>query len=98
MFNFGSPRLQSKRLQLIENDSSRHFLDGGDVEGPKSDCKVEVVDVEAEEPDDVVDVENCFRTKLTPQLVVDEEEHDVEHGEDVPPKHGRVGHLRIFFW
>ena len=38
--------------------------------GPKSESKVEMMDVEAKKPDDIVDVKNGFRA----QLLVDEEE------------------------
>ena len=55
-----------------------------------------MVEVEAKKPDDVVDVENRFRAKLVAQLVVDEQEHDVKHCENVPPKHGGMGHLRNY--
>ena len=54
-----------------------------------------MVDVEAKKPDEIVDVENRFRTKLAPQLLVDDQEQDVKHCENVPPKHGCVGHLLI---
>ena len=93
MFKFGSSRLQAGWLQWVENNSSGHFLDRGNLLRPKSKSKVEMVDVEAKKPDDVVDQENRFWAKLVAQLVVDEQEHDVEDCEDVPPKHGGVGHL-----
>ena len=63
---------------------------------PKSKSEVEMVEVEAEKPDDVVDVENGFGAKLAVQLVVDQEEQDVKHCENVPPKHSCVGHLRNY--
>ena len=46
---------------------------------PKSQSKVEMVEVEAEKPDEIVDVENRFWAVLAPQLVVDEQEEHVEH-------------------
>ena len=96
MFKFGSPRLQAGWLQWVENNSSGHFLDRGNLLRPKSKRKVEMVDVEAQKPDDVVDQENRLWAQLVVQLVVDEQEHDVEDREDVPPKHGSVGHLRSY--
>ena len=96
MFKFGPPRLQVSWLQWVENNSSGHFLDRGNIAPPKSESKVEMVEVEAKKPDDVVDVENRFRAKLVAQLVVDEQEHNVKHCEDVPPEHGGVGHLRSY--
>ena len=57
--------------------------------GPKSEGKVEMMDVEAKKPDDIVDVKHRFRA----QLLVDEEEQDVEHCKKVPPKRGCKGHL-----
>ena len=70
-----------------------HFLDRGNILCPKSNSKVEMVEVEAKKPDEVVDVENSLRAKMVPQLVVDEQQEDVEHCENVPPKHSCMGHL-----
>ena len=56
-----------------------------------------MVDVEAEKPDDVVDVENSLRAKLVAQMVVDKEEQDVKHCEQVPPHVGCMRHLRKYF-
>ena len=61
--------------------------------GPKSKSKVEMMDVEAEKPDDIVDVENGLRAKLATQLLVEEEEQDVKHSEKVPLKRGCKSHL-----
>ena len=41
-------------------------------------------------------VSSAFRAQLDAQLVVDKQEHDVEDCEDVPPKHGGLGHLRNY--
>ena len=46
---------------------------------PKSKNKVEMIEVEAKKPDDIVDVENRFRAILAPQLVIDEQQQDVQH-------------------
>ena len=56
---------------------------------PKSKSKVEMVEVDAKKPDDIVDIEDSFRA----QLVVDEQQKDVNDCENVPPKHGCVAHL-----
>ena len=61
--------------------------------GRKSKSKVEMMEVKANKPDDIVDVENVFRAKLAAQLLVDEEECDVKHREKVPPKRACKGHL-----
>ena len=71
MFKFGSSRLQAGWLQWVENNSSGHFLDRGNLLRPKSKSKVEMVDVEAEKPDDVVDVENRLWTEVLLQVAVE---------------------------
>ena len=53
-----------------------------------------MIEVEAEEPDHIVDVENSLRTEVLSQLSVDDQEHDVEHSEEVPPNHHGMVHLR----
>ena len=78
IFKFGSSRLQVSRLELVESDFSWHFLDRGNIIRPKSKSKVEMVEVEAKKPDEIVDVENRFWAVLAPQLVVDEQEEYVE--------------------
>ena len=60
---------------------------------PESTSEVKMVEVEAKKPDEVVDVENSLRAKMVPQLVVDEQQENVEHCENVPPKHSCMGHL-----
>ena len=88
-----SPRLQLRWLQSVENNSSRHLLDCRNIKRPKSKSKVEMEDVNAKKPDDVVDVENSFRAKLGAQLIVDKEKQDIKYLKDGPPKHGCMGHL-----
>ena len=50
-------------------------------------------DVEAEKPDDVVDVENRLWTDIVPQLAVEQQEQDVQCSEKVPPKGLSLVHL-----
>ena len=52
-----------------------------------------MIEVEAEEPDHIVDVENSLRTEVLSQLSVDDRD-DVEHSEEVPPNHHGMVHLR----
>ena len=63
---------------------------------PKSQSKIEMVDVEAKKPDDIVDEENSFRAKLAAQLVVNKKEQDIKDGEYVPPDHCGVGDLEDY--
>ena len=63
---------------------------------PKSQSKVEMVEVEAKKPDEIVDVESRFGAKLAPQLVVDKQQQDVEHCENVPPKGRCTSHLNNY--
>ena len=52
-----------------------------------------MIEVEAEEPDQIVDVENSLRTEVLSQLSVDDRD-DVEHSEEVPPNHHGMVHLK----
>ena len=90
---FRSSGLKSHWLRWIEDDSLRHLLQGRNVLRPKVESEIEMIEVEAEEPDHIVDVENSLRTEILPQLSVDDQEHDVEDGEEVPPNHHGVVHL-----
>ena len=63
MFKFGSPRLQFSRLQWVENYFLRQFLYRGNITCPKSNGEVEVVEVEAKKPDDIVDEEDSSGPK-----------------------------------
>ena len=93
---FGSSRLQVRQLRWVESDYSWHFLDWGNTVRPKSQSKIEMVEVEAKKPDEIVDVENRFGAKLAPQLVVDEQQQDVKHCENVPPKGRCTSHLNNY--
>ena len=53
-----------------------------------------MVDVEAEEPDGVVDVEHRLWTEIVLQLAVEQKEQDVQHRKEIPPK--RVGLVHLY--
>ena len=79
IFKLGSPRLQSGGLCWVENRSSRHLLDGGNILAPEGDGKVKMEEVKAKKPDDVVDVEDDLGAQFVSELVVREEEEDIKH-------------------
>ena len=72
-----SPWLQNTWFSWVENNLSWHLLQGRHVPHPEFQSRVEMEDVEAEKPDDVVDVENCLWTHIVLQLAVEQQEKDV---------------------